>query len=125
MFKTSRSMFGGNPNEPFDKFFDDWNTFFNSTGTTDKQENDDDGNLTLKIPVPGLTKEDLTVKFEKDVLVIKVKENVEPEFVSKSVSKYTVPSKYDKSKTKASVKNGVLTINLILNEDNREEINIL
>lgn len=77
----------------------------------------------INIPIPGLTKEDIKIKFKDGQLIISYamdKEKNKYEFVKDFYRRYYLPKDVDYDKIKASVENGVCTIQI---PKDKEKIN--
>lgn len=105
-----------NLNDLFDEFgkaFDDITT----TGVLDFDVVNNEDEYLLYVDVPGYEKSDLSIKFEDDVLTLKVparesKGNVLKERARKeSVKSYTFKN-VDKKSIKANLENGILMVKL-------------
>ncbi len=68
----------------------------------------DDTSWTLSLDVPGLSREDISVDIEVDVVRIKSKDEAK----RKVRASYRLPQEIDASASEARVENGVLTIKL-------------
>lgn len=78
---------------------------------------EDENEVRMRFDMPGLSKEDVKVSVEDEVLVIKGERKVDGEWSSgSSYSSYStrlrLPENCDKEKVKAEMKNGVLCISV-------------
>jgi len=83
---------------------------------------DEDG-FTFEMAVPGLAKEDLSVKIVKGRL--NIKSETENKWTKKFDKIFILPEDSDSKKVKASVKNGVLTVKIPLKKDSENIIEVL
>ena len=104
-------------NSSADRFYNNWLNDFgweetcvaNANPTSKVVEHDD--RFEIMIAVPGLTKSDISIKIEKNVLKIAGKEenSVENDFVNRSFKKaYRLGSNIDAKKVVAKLENGIL-----------------
>jgi HSP20 family protein len=99
--------------EVFDTLFENPRLRKTSTIQTKVSKNDDDYKVIM--PVPGLTKEDLTIKIKDGVLKIsyETKDEVSSHsFVSSFQKSYRIPDDVDEKHIRGCVENGVLEISL-------------
>ncbi len=99
--------------EVFDTLFENPRLRKTSTIETKVSKNDDDYKVIM--PVPGLTKEDLTIKIKDGVLKISYEtkdEVTSHSFVSGFQKFYRIPDDVDEKHIRGSVENGVLEISL-------------
>ena len=99
--------------EVFDTLFENPRLRKTSTIETKVSKNDDDYKVIM--PVPGLTKEDLTIKIKNGVLKIsyETKDEVSSHsFVSSFQKSYRIPDDVDEKHIRGIVENGVLEISL-------------
>lgn len=99
--------------EVFDTLFENPRLRKTSTIETKVSKNDDDYKVIM--PVPGLTKEDLTIKIKDGVLKIsyETKDEVSSHsFVSSFQKSYRIPDDVDEKHIRGIVENGVLEISL-------------
>lgn len=110
MLVTYKSPF----KEIFDTLFDDVHTKSSKYGESYhhfiKITSDDDG-YKVKIAVPGLSKEDITLSTKDDEITISYDGN-ETEFVKPFKRTYNIPVDVDEKNIKGRVENGLLEINL-------------
>ncbi|KAE8770450.1 23.5 kDa heat-shock protein [Hordeum vulgare] len=91
---------------------------------------EDDGAVYLKVPMPGLTKEHVQVRADKNILVIKGEGEKQPwdgdddSAVRRYNHRIEIPADaYKMDKIKAEMKNGVLWVTLIkLKEEERKDV---
>ncbi|KAI4976168.1 26.2 kDa heat shock protein, mitochondrial-like [Hordeum vulgare subsp. vulgare] len=91
---------------------------------------EDDGAVYLKLPMPGLTKEHVQVRADKNILVIKGEGEKQPwdgddnSAVRRYNHRIEIPADaYKMDKIKAEMKNGVLWVTLIkLKEEERKDV---
>ncbi|KAK1262464.1 hypothetical protein QJS04_geneDACA020301 [Acorus gramineus] len=109
--RTMRQML-----DMMDRFFEDSMAFPEIRAPWDAQE--DEKEIKLWFDMPGLSREEVRVSVEDDVLVIKGQHNSKGEdaWSSRSISSYntrlTLPDNCDKNKVKAELKNGVLLVTI-------------
>jgi HSP20 family molecular chaperone IbpA len=104
--------------------FKDW-TYWNSTGNLEYYYfKKIDDSYTFELPVPGLTKEDLTVKIVGGKLEIK-NSNENCRWSPKFTETFILPKDADAKNIKANVKNGLLNLTIGLKEDSENIINII
>jgi len=112
--------------KPFKSIFDDsiWDELDNVTTTFRgyHSEKTDDGYL-LEMSVPGLGKKDLSVKIVKGRLNIKT--DVETKWLTSFDKTFILPEESDTKKIKATVENGVLTVNIPTREDAEKIVEVL
>jgi len=84
---------------------------------------EDDQNLIIKVDIPGMTQKDVSVEIHDNVLIIKGEKKVEDEIKEKNfhvserrygsfIRQITLPDYLQPEKTKAKIKDGVLTITI-------------
>ena len=101
----------------FEDFFmnDTWNA---TTYMPSSKVETLDSAYSVKVAIPGLTKEDLSIEFDRAEEVLTISYDGEGnEFVSKFKKSYRIPSTVDTNKIKAEVINGVRTVNLPKQKD--------
>lgn len=73
-------------------------------------------NYSLIIPVPGLTKDDVSANVENDILTVKYQKEYGENELRLTYSKYekqiTVPNDVNQDEISVKVENGVITVNL-------------
>ncbi|CAH9058806.1 unnamed protein product [Cuscuta epithymum] len=118
--RTMRQML-----DTMDRIFDDVLAFPGRTGSTGEVRapwdiRDEEQEIKMRFDMPGLSKEEVKVSVEDDVLVIKGEQRKDDggkdDSWSKSYSSYDtrlqLPESCDKDKVKAELKNGVLFISI-------------
>lgn len=112
----------------FEELFNDWFTRASEFGRTEGFRPAVDvlekqGNLILRIEVPGVSEKDLELKLEGQVLSVSGEKKMEPEYESSSYYRvesccgrfsrsFTLPDTVDTDRISADYKNGILTITL-------------
>jgi HSP20 family molecular chaperone IbpA len=105
-----------------DPFWDDFSSVFNKESKGWHSTKTETGWL-LEIVVPGFTKEDLKIKMINGELSI-VSTNEDNVWLGSFEKLFTLPIDADTKKIKAKVKNGVLTITLLIKENSENSIDI-
>jgi len=87
------------------------------------------GNVILKMEMPGVTKENLDIKIDNDILIIHGKKNVlhaeKANFIIREIrdgdyyQEYTIDNTIDRNKIDAALEKGVLTLTLSLKESEK------
>lgn len=91
---------------------------------------EDDQNLIIKVDIPGMTQKDVSVEIHDNVLIIKGEKKVEDEIKEKNfhvserrygsfIRQITLPDYLQPEKTKAKIKDGVLTITIPKKEEEK------
>lgn len=123
---SMRSGFGTLQRE-IDRVFDEFTSNFGLAGSTelmpkmDARESDTEVELTIELP--GLEEKDVNVSIADSVLTIRGERNAENEtkdgdyhYRERSYGSFvrsvTIPTGVDESKIKATLKNGLLTVNI-------------
>lgn len=102
-----------------DSFWDDLESTFTQKGWySEKGETE----WLLQIPVPGLTKDDLTIKIIKSNLIVKVNEG--NRWTQRFEKTFTLTPDCNLKDVNAKVENGVLNIIIALKEDKENLIEI-
>ncbi|XP_044957581.1 26.2 kDa heat shock protein, mitochondrial-like [Hordeum vulgare subsp. vulgare] len=90
---------------------------------------EDDGAVYLKVPMPGLTKEHVQVRADKNILVIKGEGEKQPwdgdndSAVPRYNHRIEIPADaYKMDKIKAEMKNGMLWVTLLKLEEERKDV---
>jgi HSP20 family protein len=103
-------------NDPFVKFVDE---FFDSrtdktqSGYVNVYKKQDENEYTLDFIVPGLTKNDINIIVEEDLLKITyTKSDNEKTFIDSFERTYTLPEDVNDKKISAKVQNGILKISI-------------
>lgn len=84
----------------------------------------EDDKYILEIPVPGFTKKDIKIKLIKNDLSIKI-ESEDNKWTPALNKMFGLPDDSDRKKIKATVENGVLSINIPTKKDLVNDIEIL
>ncbi len=88
----------------------------------------DEGSVVLTMEMPGVGKEDLDIKVDKDLLIIDGKrnsENKEGDFRIREIrqgdyhQEYTIDDTIDRNKIEATIKNGLVKLTLGLKESEK------
>ncbi|KAL0304475.1 UNVERIFIED_CONTAM: Small heat shock protein, chloroplastic [Sesamum radiatum] len=104
---------------PFGRYGIPWSNI-RATSTSTWDVNEDENEIKMRFDMPGLSKEDVKVSVENDVLVIKgerkAEQGKEDSWSKRSYSSYDtrlqLPDDCQKDKIKAEMKNGVLYISI-------------
>jgi len=90
---------------------------------------EDKGNVIVEVEMPGVTKENLEVKIENDMLIIRGRKNTvhdeKTSFLIKEISdgdyyqEYALDNTIDRNRVDAALRNGILTITLCLKESEK------
>jgi len=91
---------------------------------------EDDQNLIIKVDIPGMTQKDVSVEIHDNVLIIKGEKKIEDEIKEKNfhvserrygsfIRQITLPDYLQPEKTKAKIKDGVLTITIPKKEEEK------
>tara|TARA_B100000900_G_scaffold414104_1_gene439819 strand:- start:21249 stop:21617 length:369 start_codon:yes stop_codon:yes gene_type:complete len=100
-------------------FVDTFTRDFTSQFTACKNE---DGTFGFEMPVPGLTKTDISIKLGKKGVVVSIPEG--NNWVATRERTYGIPEGIDAKSIKAKVKNGLLTVTMSLRDDLETNIKI-
>ena len=103
-----------------DPFFNLVDTFFEGTknkstnGYVSTYRTEDENEYKVEFVVPGLTKKDITVLLDEDLLKVSYEkpEDSTNTFIDSFERTYTLPENINEKKIDARVENGVLTIRL-------------
>lgn len=104
--------------DAMDRLFDDAMTFPGTAAEvrTPWDVSEDESEIRMRFDMPGLSKEDVKVSVEDDVLIIRGERKKEEDESNRSYSSYStrfrLPEDVDKEKVKAEMKNGVLYISV-------------
>ncbi len=119
-------MFGSNTAE-FNKWLEIWPLEWTSSVTTKSKdyhsERTDDGYL-LELLVPGLSKEDLSVKIVNSKLKVRG-EKEDHRWTPSFDMTFDLPKDADTKKVEASVENGVLTVKIGFVKDSETVVKII
>ena len=105
-----------------DPYFNEMENFFHKPVLNYHTDKDDNG-YNLEIPVPGLSKKDVTVSTNERTLVIKY-ENADEKWVGTTERSFTMPDEVDVESIKAKVENGLLTVSLPYAEKIKKSITV-
>ena len=90
---------------------------------------EDDNEYRIFVSVPGLTKENLTLSINDNVIVISHEKNETDNktfsFTNSFTKQYSIPVDVDEKKIDAKVENGILTVTLPKNKKKKIERTIL
>lgn len=103
-----------------DPFWDDFETMFSSSKTYFSEKTET--GWTLQIPIPGLTKEDLSIKTTNEGLNVKLVNG--NRWVESFEKTFTLPSDVNLKEISAKVENGILTVLIPVKEENEKTIEI-
>ena len=103
-----------------DPFFNLVDTFFEGTknkstnGYVSTYRTEDENEYKVEFVVPGLTKKDITVLLDEDLLKVSYEkpEDSTNTFIDSFERTYTLPENINEKKIDAKVENGILTIRL-------------
>jgi HSP20 family protein len=117
-----------------DPFFNLVDTFFEGTknkstnGYVSTYRTEDENEYKVEFVVPGLTKKDITVLLDEDLLKVSYEkpENSTNTFIDSFERTYTLPENINEKKIDAKVENGILTIRLpkVQKKSTQREISI-
>ena len=119
-------------NDPFfnlvDTIFDVSTPKVTSKGFVQYKTSEDDTQYKVEFVVPSLSKKDISVMLEDDLLKVKYEkpEEVEQNFVSSFERTFTLPEDINEKRIDAKAENGVLTITIpkLKKKSNSREISI-
>jgi HSP20 family protein len=94
---------------------------------------EDEKSITIKVDVPGMTQKDISVEIQDNILTIKGERKEEEETNQKSahiierrygkfVRRISLPENIEADKTKAKIKDGVLTITIPKKEEEKKKV---
>lgn len=112
--------------QPFKSIFDDpiWKDLEKTIYSFDYDSEKTDDEYLLELPVPGLSKEDLSVKIINGKLEVKGgKEN--HKWTPKFEKTFLLPKDINTKKVEASVENGILTVKIGLNKESETIVKII
>jgi len=117
-----------------DPFFNLVDTFFEETknkstnGYVSTYRTEDENEYKVEFVVPGLTKKDITVLLDEDLLKVSYEkpEDSTNTFIDSFERTYTLPENINEKKIDAKVENGILTIRLpkVQKKSTQREISI-
>ena len=117
-----------------DPFFNLVDTFFEGTknkstnGYVSTYRTEDENEYKVEFVVPGLTKKDITVLLDEDLLKVSYEkpEDSTNTFIDSFERTYTLPENINEKKIDAKVENGILTIRLpkVQKKSTQREISI-
>lgn len=118
-----------------DPFFNLVDTFFEGTknkstnGYVSTYRTEDENEYKVEFVVPGLTKKDITVLLDEDLLKVNYEkpEDSTNTFIDSFERTYTLPENINEKKIDAKVENGILTIKLpkLKKKSTQREISIM
>jgi HSP20 family protein len=88
---------------------------------------EDEKSITIKVDVPGMTQKDISVEIQDNVLTIKGETNQKSAYIierryGKFVRRISLPENIEADKTKAKIKDGVLTITIPKKEEEKKKV---
>jgi HSP20 family protein len=94
---------------------------------------EDEKSITIKVDVPGMSQKDISVEIQDNVLTIKGERKEEEETKQKNahiierrygkfVRRIALPENIEAEKTKAKIKDGVLTITIPKKEEEKKKV---
>jgi HSP20 family protein len=117
-----------------DPFFNLVDTFFEETknkstnGYVSTYRTEDENEYKVEFVVPGLTKKDITVLLDEDLLKVSYEKHEDSTntFIDSFERTYTLPENINEKKIDAKVENGILTIRLpkVRKKSTQREISI-
>ncbi len=105
-----------------DPYFSEMENFFHKPVLNFHTDKTEDG-YTVELPVPGLSKKDVTVSTNESTLVIKY-ENADEKWVGKTERSFTIPAEVEIEEITAKVENGLLVISLPFAEKVKKTITV-
>lgn len=113
-------------NDPYGKFFNNVMSEFAEpwSVTGDYVTHYSSNSYTIEMPLIGVKKEDLNIKFEENRLIIKAKPSVTSKFAKQKEIQFIVGEDCDSSNILAALENGLLTIKIPRIIPEKKSVNI-